>query len=117
MPQPRPVWFVWHDKAFLIYSLPATHKVQHIRDHPAVSLHFDAGTSGTDIQVFHGDAVIDSAAPRVHAQPDYVRKYKASIVEMGMTIESYSVAFCVALRVVPTRLRGLMPLEEELALK
>ena len=116
-PQPRPVWFVWSDGAFLIFSLATTAKIRHARTNPNVSLHFDAGPTSTDVQVFHGEARIDEHAPRVSAQPDYIRKYAASIVEMGMTIESYSAAFCAALRIVPTRLRGLMPIEEELALK
>ena len=114
VPQPRPVWFIWQDASFLIYSLATTHKAQHIRLHPEVALHFDAGPSGTDIQVFHGEARIDPSVAPVRAQPDYVQKYRAEILEMGMTVDSYSASFVVALRIVPTRLRGLMPLEEEL---
>ena len=115
-PQPRPVWFVWSDHSFLIFSLATTAKIRHVRAHSNVSLHFDVGPTGTDVQVFHGEARIDEHAARASGQPDYIRKYAARIVEMGMTIESYSAAFCVALRIAPTRLRGLMPIDEELAL-
>ena len=41
-PQPRPVWFIWENDTFLIYSQAKAHKLKHIQNNPNVSLHFNS---------------------------------------------------------------------------
>ncbi|MCB9077356.1 MAG: TIGR03667 family PPOX class F420-dependent oxidoreductase [Anaerolineaceae bacterium] len=111
-PQPRPVWFVWDGHTFLIYSMPTAKKIRHISQTPQVALHFNTNTDGEDIQVILGDAYIDASAPPTKQNIAYSEKYGAGILALGMTEETYSATFSVALRVVPSRLRGLEPLPE-----
>lgn len=110
-PQPRPVWFVWENESFLIYSLPTAHKLRHIAGNPNVALHFNTDAGGEDVQVFLGTARVDADAPVVKHNRAYREKYREGIVSIGMTEDTYSAQFSVAIRVTPARLRGLEPLE------
>ena len=106
-PQPRPVWFIWEDTSFLIFSQAHAHKVQHITARPYVALHFNTDATGDqDVIVFVGKAVVDATAPPAHKVRAYFRKYRAGIQELGMTSEQFSDEYSVAIRVTPTSLRG-----------
>ena len=105
-PQPRPVWFLWDGETFLIYSQPNTHKIEHIRRSPHVSLNFDSDVLGGDIIVFTGEGRIAEDAPLAHQVAEYVEKYEAGFARIGMTAEEFANSYSVALRVTPTNLRG-----------
>jgi PPOX class probable F420-dependent enzyme len=106
IPQPRPVWFIWDSDSFLIFNQPDTHKLRHIAQNPSVSLHFDGGDKGLDVQVFSGMAeVIPDPTPADLVVP-YIQKYGEEIRRMGGTEEAFAMAYCIALRVRPTSLRG-----------
>jgi PPOX class probable F420-dependent enzyme len=106
-PQPRPVWFIWEDDAFLIYSKPDTFKVRHIRQHPNVALHFNTDDKADeDVIVFLGKAEIVLESPPPHEVPAYFEKYASGMEELGMTPEAFSEEYSLAIRVRPTKLRG-----------
>ena len=106
-PQPRPVWFIWDDDTFLIFSQPKAHKVQHIKQNDSVSLHFNTDETGDkDVIVYIGKASLDINSPPAHKVPAYLRKYRKGIKELGMTLEQFSSDYSVAIRVKPTSLRG-----------
>jgi len=106
-PQPRPVWFIWDDDAFLIFSQPRAHKVQHIKLNNNISLHFNTDETGDkNVVVYIGQAVIDAHSPLAHKVPAYLRKYRKGIKELGMTLEQFSNDYSVAIRIKPTSLRG-----------
>lgn len=106
-PQPRPVWFIWDDDTFLIFSQPKAHKVQHIKQNDSVSLHFNTDETGDkDVIVYIGKASLDTNSPPAHKVPAYLRKYRKGIKELGMTLEQFSSDYSVAIRVKPTSLRG-----------
>ena len=106
-PQPRPVWFIWQDESFLIYSQPQTYKVRHVQQHPRVALHFNCDAAAdNDVLVFIGDARIDREAPPVQRQRAYVAKYREGIASLGMTPEQMGREYSVALRITPTAVRG-----------
>jgi PPOX class probable F420-dependent enzyme len=109
-PQPRPVWFVWDGEAFTIYSIPTAKKIIHITHNPNVALHFNTDAGGEDIQVILGRAHIDPTAPPSKLNTAYSEKYHTGILSLGMDEEQYSAMFSAAIRVTPTRLRGLEPL-------
>jgi PPOX class probable F420-dependent enzyme len=111
-PQPRPVWFVWDGETFLIYSLPAAHKIKHIAGNPNVALHFNTDAGGEDIQVMLGTARADRDAPPVKLNRAYCEKYREGFKSIGMDEDTYSAQFSVAINVTPLRLRGLEPLPE-----
>jgi PPOX class probable F420-dependent enzyme len=109
-PQPRPVWYTWDGKTFLIYSRPNTHKVQHLTAHPQVALHFntDAPTGDTDVIVFTGTAAVVTDVPPANKNSAYMRRYRARIAGLSdaNTPAKYGAAYSVAIRVTPTHLRG-----------
>jgi PPOX class probable F420-dependent enzyme len=106
-PQPRPVWFIWQDDSFLIYSQPGAHKVQHIRQHARVALHFNTDATGdNDVLVFVGDAGIDAGAPAAHKNRAYMAKYRQGIADLKMSPEEMGREYSTAIRVTPTSVRG-----------
>ena len=51
-PQPRPVWFIWEEDTFLIFSQAKAHKVRHIVNNPKVALNFNKYESSiTDLNM------------------------------------------------------------------
>ena len=106
-PQPRPVWFIWEDESFLIFSQAKAHKVAHIRKNPKVALHFNTDETGDkNVMVFVGDASIDSTCPPAHEVQAYFKKYKKGISDLNMTPEEFSNEYSVAIRIHPTEIRG-----------
>ena len=106
-PQPRPVWFIWDQDSFLIFSQPGAHKLKHIKQHPNVSLHFNSDkTADEDVIVYGGIAKIDTNSLPAHKVLVYLKKYKAGIEALGATPEQFSQEYSVAIRVTPTSMRG-----------
>lgn len=107
-PQPRPVWFIWEDDSFLIFSQPDAHKVAHLKEHPNVALHFNTGDAKADedVIVLLGKAEIDPNVPPAHKVPAYFEKYQTGIAGLDMTSESFSREYSVPIRVKPTKVRG-----------
>jgi PPOX class probable F420-dependent enzyme len=105
--QPRPVWFIWDNDSFLIFSQAHAHKLKHILGYPDVSLHFNTDeTDDKDVIVYVGKAQIDSDVPPAHKLHSYLKKYKLCIQDLGSTPEQFSQEYSVAIRVTPTSLRG-----------
>lgn len=107
-PQPRPVWFIWEDDSFLIFSQAKAHKLKHIRRNPNVSLHFNSEDEEGDkrLIIFTGTAVIDKNCPPSNKIRAYLRKYKSGIIGMKATPEQFAGEYSVAIRVHPTKVRG-----------
>lgn len=106
-PQPRPVWFIWDNDGFLIYSKATAHKIKHIKENGNVSLHFNTDKTGDkDVIVYIGKAEFDTHAMPPGKVPAYLRKYRKGIKDLGMTIEGFSSEYSAAIRVKPCSLRG-----------
>lgn len=106
-PQPRPVWFIWENDSFLIFSQPGAYKVKHIEKNPKVALHFNTDQTGDrHVIIFTGEAVIDSDSPPAHKIPAYLEKYESGIIGLEMTPEVFSKDYSIAIRINPTELRG-----------
>ena len=106
-PQPRPVWFIWEDDSFLIFSRPDAFKVAHVKEHQNVALHFNTDEKAEEnVIVFLGNAEIDSSMPPAHEIPAYFEKYASGIKGLDMTPEEFSAEYSLAIRVRPTKLRG-----------
>ncbi len=104
-PQPNPVWFIWEDDSFLIYTQPGSRKVPNLRRNPKVALNFDGGDHTEDVVVFTGEVELDVVvSPESRAA--YLKKYAADIVRINFTEQTFFESYSLALRVKPTRLRG-----------
>ncbi|MBK9711495.1 MAG: TIGR03667 family PPOX class F420-dependent oxidoreductase [Kouleothrix sp.] len=106
VPQPSPVWFLWQDGTFLIYSKPNTQKLRNIERNTAVSLHFDGDGRGGNIIIFAGAGRIEPQAPPAHQVAEYAEKYAELIKRIGVTAEQFALAYSVPLLVTATGLRG-----------
>ena len=106
VPQPRPVWFDWNGRDFLICSRPGTAKLRQIRGHPSVALHLNSTEDGDDVVVLLGVARIARARVSGARRERYLRKYRQGIRDLGMTPASFLEEYSVAIHVRPTGLRG-----------
>jgi PPOX class probable F420-dependent enzyme len=104
-PQTSPVWFLYEDGEFLIYSLPGTARTANIEANPQVSLNLDGNGEGGDIVSVEGDARIDSTAAPSDQVAAYQAKYAGHIARNGWTPESFAADYPVAIRVTPRRAR------------
>lgn len=101
-PYPTPVWFVWEEEhdAIVIYSRADAKKIQHIRQFPKVSLHFNSSYRGDDITILTGSASIDDDIPAVIDNADYIQKYGRQMrIILNRTSIDYSRDFSVGYRV------------------
>ena len=106
-PQPRPVWFLWQDDSFLIFSQPKAHKVKHIAEHPRVALHFNTDDTGDKhVIVFVGEASISTDHAPAHEVLAYFEKYKEGIAALDMTPEQFSREYSTAIKIHPAEVRG-----------
>jgi PPOX class probable F420-dependent enzyme len=106
-PFPSPVWFLYEDDGtLLIYSQPNKPKLRNIASNAAVAINFDSEENGDRVVIFDGAAVIDDSPKAVIDHEAYLAKYHEGILTIGMTDESFSQDFSVAVRVVLQKLRG-----------
>ena len=107
-PQPRPVWFIWEEDSFLIFSQPNAYKVKHLKNNPKVSLHFNTADEAGEknVIIFVGEASIDDKAPHANQIPAYLKKYKAGIEGLKSTPEEFAREYSTAIRIKPTEVRG-----------
>jgi PPOX class probable F420-dependent enzyme len=106
MPQPTPVWFIWQDGSFLIYSEPTAQKVKNVRSNPKVALGYTDSDDADSYLVIMGEAVIQEGGPLANQVPAYLEKYSEGIKGIGLTPESMAQKFSVGIRVTPTHVRG-----------
>jgi len=105
-PQTSPVWFLFQDGEFLIYSLPGTARTANLEANPLVSLHLDGNGEGGDIVSIEGKARIDPTAPPSNRVDAYQEKYAGFIARNGWTPDSFAADYPVAIRIAPTRSRA-----------
>jgi PPOX class probable F420-dependent enzyme len=104
-PQTSPVWFLYADGEFLIYSLAGTARTANLESNPRVSLNLDGNGEGGDIVTIEGVARIDHDAPPSNEVPAYQEKYSGSIAGNGWTPESFASDYPIPVRITPQRAR------------
>jgi PPOX class probable F420-dependent enzyme len=102
-PQTVPVWFLWDDEGFLIYSQPNRQKLKNISRNPRVGLNLNSNEQGNDVVRLEGTATIADDAPPSGEVPSYVQKYREGIARIGFDVEGFARAYSVAVRVTPGR--------------
>ncbi|NEW38993.1 TIGR03667 family PPOX class F420-dependent oxidoreductase [Nocardia cyriacigeorgica] len=105
-PQPNPVWFLWHDGEFLLFSQPDRPKLRNIARNPRVALHLNSTESGGDVVVVTGTARVDDTDISAEEADAYVEKYTDGLVSISMTREQFFDEYSVLVRISPDRLRG-----------
>ena len=106
MPDTVPVWFVWEDGVFVIYSEPGKLKLRNLERNPKVSMAIDDTKGGDDVVRFEGTAAIVAGHPAADQVPAYVRKYEAHIERLGYgDPQAFAATFSVPVVVTPTKYR------------
>jgi PPOX class probable F420-dependent enzyme len=105
-PQTSPVWFLWQDGAFVVYSLAASPRVRNLRGNLRVALNLDGDGEGGAVVTIEGTAALDDAGPRSTDVPAYQAKYLARIRDYGWTAESFARDYPQRIVITPTRLRA-----------
>jgi PPOX class probable F420-dependent enzyme len=103
-PQPVPVWFVWSDGAILISTPHRSAKLKNLAHHGRASVSFNATTTGGDVVVLLGDAVVDALSTT--EREDYDSKYSDAMAGLGMTPDQFHAEYDTVIRFEPDRLRG-----------
>jgi PPOX class probable F420-dependent enzyme len=104
-PQSSPVWFLWDDDVFHVFSQPHRPKLRNISANPGLALHLEGGPEGEDVVVFEGTAKIDRDAPSATDLPDYIGKYRRQIGGYEWTPEGFAADYSVPVLITPTRVR------------
>ena len=104
-PLPVPVWFLWQDGKFLIYSQPNARKIHNIARNPRVAINLNSDEWGNSIAVFTGTASVDADALPAHEVSAYLEKYREGITQIEMTPESMAKEYSSAIYVQPTWVR------------
>ena len=102
-PQSSPVWFLWRDGTFVIYSQPTMPKLKAIRGNDHVSLNLNSSETGEDVVIFEGTARIVGQNSPATDDPVYVEKY-ARLID-GWTRDDFAATFSEVIHVSPTRMR------------
>jgi PPOX class probable F420-dependent enzyme len=105
LPQSSAVWFLWSGGEILVYGRLGAPRSRNIATNPRVSLHLNSDAKGDDIVTFEAEARLDQEAPSAAANPPYLAKYHALIVENGWTDEQFAADYPDPIRIRPTRLR------------
>ena len=106
-PQPNPVWFLWTNGSFLIFSRPNQAKLANIARSGRVSLNFEATEDEEQITIFTGHAeIVDYAALPKEVFDRYAAKYAEGMERINLPRPEYEKAYSVAIRVTPEKLRG-----------
>lgn len=103
-PQTSPVWFLWDETSFLVYSLDSA-RVRNIVGNPRVALNLDGDGLGGDIVIVEGTARIDHEVESAAENADYLAKYRPVMDAYGWTPEWFAEHYPVAIQINPTRYR------------
>ena len=106
-PQPNPVWFLWDNGSFVLFSKPNQAKLTNIARSGRVSLNFEATADEEQITIFTGHAEqVDRATISQEILDRYAEKYKQGMVNIKMTRAEYEAAYSEVIRMRPEKLRG-----------
>ncbi len=101
MPQPTPVWFLWQNSRFLIYSQPEAKKIHNIENNRRVAISLNSDLWGNRIVVVTGTASIDADAIPANKVPAYLEKYREGILQIEMTPESMAKEYSAVIHMTP----------------
>ena len=104
-PLPAPVWFLWQDSRFLIYSQPKAKRIRNIANNPRVAINLNTDLSGNRVVVVTGMASVDASAVPANEIPAYIEKYHEGILQINMTPESMAKEYSTAIYVTPIWIR------------
>jgi PPOX class probable F420-dependent enzyme len=104
-PQSSPVWFLWENGTFLIFSRPEMPKLDNIAANPKVSVHLRGTEVGDEIAAFDGTAELLDDAPSADQVPAYVEKYRDQMKRYDWSPARFAELYSRPILVTPTEAR------------
>jgi len=104
-PQSTPVWFLWEEGTFLIYSRPGVPKLDNIAANPKVAIHLRGTEAGDEIATFDGTAELLADGPPADQVPAYMEKYRTHMKGYDWTPARFAELYSRPIRVTPTEAR------------
>lgn len=105
-PQPNPVWFIWDDGAFLIFSIPNQAKVRNIERSGRAAFSFEQDPKGS-IAIFTGVAeVVSRESVRPEVYDAFAAKYADGMASINYTQATFEEEYSTVIRLTPEKLRG-----------
>lgn len=105
MPVPAPMWFLWRDGCFLMYSQPDARRIHNIVNNPRVAINLNTDLWGNRVVVVTGIATIESGAEPASEVPPYIEKYREGMMQIGTTPGRMAQEYSTAIYVRPAWLR------------
>jgi PPOX class probable F420-dependent enzyme len=106
IPRPTPVWFLWDEGTFIIFSQPNKPKLANIKRNSGMSLNLH-DVNGGNIVIFTGQAqVVDRTTVSKDALHRYAAKYAQAIPRVGMDLSGFLETYSETIRFTPEKLRG-----------
>jgi PPOX class probable F420-dependent enzyme len=106
-PQPNPVWFLWDDGSFVVFSQPNQAKLANIARTGQVSFNFEATEDEEQVTIFTGRAeLVDRATLGQELLDRYAEKYTEGMERIELPREQYEAAYTAVIRFTPEKLRG-----------
>lgn len=113
-----PIWFVWDDGAFLIFSKPNAVKVRHIAREPRVAVALGSPEDDFDVQLVDAEARLLDRPTSDVLPPSLLRKYRQHMERIALDPATFAQTYSQPIRIVPTRFlpwRGRTWLERQTA--
>jgi PPOX class probable F420-dependent enzyme len=104
-PQASPVWFLWADGEFIVFSRAGTPRERNIRANPRVSINLDGDGEGGNIVTIEGEARIDPGTGGATEHPAFLAKYAALLASYEWTPARFAADYPLLVRIRPTRFR------------
>ena len=106
-PQPNPVWFLWDDGSFVIFSKANQAKLKNIARSGRVSFNFEATADEEQITIFTGHAEqVDRASIPQEIFDRYAEKYEQGMINIKLPRPQYEAAYTEVIRFTPEKVRG-----------
>jgi PPOX class probable F420-dependent enzyme len=103
-PQTSPVWFLFDDPEFIVYSRPDAPRIGNLRANPLVSLNLIDDRSPRAVSIEGTAAPV--GGPPATDNPAVVTKYAEALARMGTTAEWFAAEFSQPVIIKPTRWRS-----------
>ena len=106
-PQPNPVWFLWDNGSFILFSKPNQAKLTNIARSGRVSFNFEVTEDEEQITIFTGHAeLVDRSAISQDILDRYAEKYAQGMINIQLPRPQYEAAYTEVICVTPEKLRG-----------
>ena len=104
-PQTAPIWFVRTGDDLIVYNHPSSPRLKSVESNPRVSFNVRGDIRGTGALLIEALAGLAEVGP-ASVLLGYLEKYQREIESLGMTPETFSAEYSVALRLEVTRVRS-----------